>query len=652
MSAHVCRIFQSLYNELPDDGDEPKRENGAVVLYETYCPINDSGNQQCNSNLDKIIAGFGYLLPQLFGNVDNEEDHEDQEDNYVYYALLWVSYKLQQLNKNNDKPIGLNEFFNKHIAKGDWYEEFKEQIESKIHLVDKEIDIDLMSDVYYIFKQMCGGLSNQEDDFNYLEDFSTYYYSVKICAEKLKKSSNNGNADISDDQYLAIYDMLHHVYADFRKDYLKNNPECDKIPDLPNFKEIEVTPEPDLDEPDLDELDPQENTNEDPETQDGDVDNIPICPDSEFEDPEIEETVVELENFDIEEEVCIENWAPESPNFETELPIFEAQIFDFHIELPKFETELPIIEDEIPKLEPEHLNFEIGLPKPEPKLPDFIGGLEVSDMEVGYPIAPENLFFIDTGFSKLEDDLSIYEVKYSDLESNPPNIVDELYVPENELSYPMVKPEIIDFELPDLNIEQNDSDNQSQPHQINILTFDDPFKNPENFSDNIMCKLYGPKSVYCNRIVCNRIKIGVIALSIPIILVFIYKYFPWKRTKKPKKTKKMKKVVNLLDRKKTKTIGINSIDDKKTMQITINSDDKKKTTKKIIDSNDKEKTPKRIINSNDKEKTAKRIISSNNGKTTLLFNIYKQMQLSPMPFIHLFMLLIFFIFKRKKDSIE
>ncbi|SCL91431.1 CIR protein, partial [Plasmodium chabaudi adami] len=482
MSAHVCRIFQSLYNELPDEGDEPKRENGAVVLYETYCPINENGNQQCNSNLDKIIAGFGYLLPQLFGNVDNEEDHEDQEDNYVYYALLWVSYKLQQLNKNNDKPIGLNEFFNKHIAKGDWYEEFKEQIESKIHLVDKEIDIDLMSDVYYIFKQMCGTLSNQEDNFNYLEDFSSYYYSVKICAEKLKKRSNNGNADISDDQYLAIYDMLQHVYADFRKDYLKNNPECDKIPDLPNFKEIEVTPEPDLDEPN-----PQENTNEDPETQDGDVDNIPICPDSELEDPEIEETVVELENFDIEEEVCIENWAPESPNFETELPIFEAQIFDFHIELPKIETELPIIEDEIPKLEPEHLNFEIGLPKPEPKLPDFIDGLEVSDMEVGYPIAPENLFFIDTGFSKLEDDLSIYEVKYSDLESNPPNIVDELYVPENELSYPMVKPEIIDFELPDLNIEQNDSDNQSQPHQINILTFDDPFKNPENFSDNIMC---------------------------------------------------------------------------------------------------------------------------------------------------------------------
>ncbi|SCL91292.1 hypothetical protein PCHCB_000540000 [Plasmodium chabaudi chabaudi] len=212
---------------------------------------------------------------------------------------------------------------------------------------------------------------------------------------------------------------------------------------------------------------------------------------------------------------------------------------------------------------------------------------------------------------------------------------------------------VLDFELADVNIEQNDSDNQSNSHQTNTLEFDDPFKNPENFSDSIMCKLYGPKSVYCNRIICNRVKIGVIALSIPIVLVFIYKYFPWKRTKKPKKTKKMKRVVNLLDRKKTKKIDINSIDDKKTMQITINSDDKKKTPKRIINSNDKEKTRKRIINSNDKGKTRKRIINYNDKeKTTLLFNIYKQMRLSPMPFIHLFMLLIFFSFKRKKNSIE
>ncbi|SCL88417.1 CIR protein, partial [Plasmodium chabaudi adami] len=552
MSAHVCRIFQSLYDQLPDEDDKPKKTNDTVLLYETFCPINEDGYQKCNSDLDKISAGFGYLLPQLFGNVDHEGEHEDQKGNYVYYGLLWISYKLQQLNKNNDRSTILYDFFNSHIVKGDWYEEYKEEIENKTHLINKEVDIDLMSDVYYIFKQMCKTLSNYEDDHSSLEDFSMYYNSVKICAEKLKKHSHHSNTDSSGGQYLAIYDMLQRVYDDFRKDYFKNDSECN-FPDLPDFKEVEVPPESDLDKSDS-----QENTNEHQETQDGEVDN-----------QQNKENIEELGDLEVLEELG-DVFIVEKPNLDNLIP-----------ELSNIEMDPPIFLDGI-----EVLDIESEFPY----------------LEVEYPDVQEELFYIDTEFSKLEDDLPFFEVKYSDLENDAPNIVDELYVPENELSYLVMEPKnkdleipVLDFELPDLNIEQNDSDNQSQPHQTNTLEFGDPFKNPENFSDSIMCKLYGPKSVYCNRIICNRIKIGVIALSIPIVLVFIYKYFPWKRTKKPKKTKKMKRVVNLLDRKKTKKIDINSIDDKKTIQTIINSNDKKKTPKRIINSNDKEKTPKRII---------------------------------------------------------
>ncbi|SCL87018.1 CIR protein [Plasmodium chabaudi adami] len=618
MSAHVCRIFQSLYDQLPDEDDEPKKTNDTVLLYETFCPINEYGYQKCNSDLDKISAGFGYLLPQLFGNVDHEEEHEDQKGNYVYYGLLWISYKLQQLNKNNDKSSVLYDFFNSHIVKGDWYEEYKEEIENKTHLINKEVDIDLMSDVYYIFKQMCKTLSNDEDDFSNLEDFSMYYNSVKICAEKLKKCSKDGSTDPSSNQYLAIYDMLQSVYNDFRKDYFKNNSECDNVPDLPDFKEIEVTPEPDLPKSDS-----QENTNEPPETQDN-VDNKQANPESELEQPKNNEAVKELWDVEIEGEICLENLKPELPDFEIKLAKFETELPDFEIELAKFETELPKFSD---PLEVSDIEVDAEI---------ILDELGVSNMEVEYSDVHDDFFYIDTYFSKLEDELSFSEDKYSSMK---PHNIDFIF-PD------------LDNEQTDLDIEQNDSDNQSQPHQTNTLKFDDPFKNPENFSDSIMCKLYGPKSVYCNRIICNRIKIGVIALSIPIVLVFVYKYFIWKRTKKPKKTKKMKRIINLLDRKKTKKIDINSIDDKKAMQTIINSNDKKKTTKRIINFNDKKKTTKRIINFNGKKKTIKRNIRSDNGKASLLFNIYKQMRLSPMPFIHLFMLLIFFIFKRKKDSIE
>ncbi|SCL92820.1 CIR protein [Plasmodium chabaudi chabaudi] len=638
MSAHVCEMFQSLYAQIPDeDGDINQRDN-KNLLYLSYCPQNGDEHQKCNTDLDRISAGFGYLVPQLYNNVESEEDHGDQKGNYIYYGMMWICYKLQQINEKDGSSINLKEFFNNYVVNGEWYGEIKEYVEPHMSLLNNDNIIEHMSNIYQIFKQMCKIFSNNDEQIDNI-NFMSYYESVKSCGENiLKKNSNDANRDISD-SCPALYDVLNHIYNDFKNDCIAimNSP-INALPDIPNIEEIKKTLESNSEN-----LDSQDSTDRNHESQDWGSENCErTIPENELEPPQNNNTIEEI-------------FKPDLSTFEIKLANFETELPHFEIELAKFEPELPNVLDgiEVPDIEIGHQIFLDGV-----EVPDIES--EFPHLEIEYPDVQEELFYIDTEFSKLEDDLPFFEVKYLDLENDSPNIVDELYVPEAELSNSAMIPQIIDFNFPDLNNEQTDfdneqadSDNQSQPHQINTLIFDNPFENPENFSDNIMCKLHGPKSVYCNRIICNRIKIGVIALSIPIVLVFIYKYFPWKRTKKPKKTKKMKRVVNLLDRKKTKKIDINSIDDKKTIQTIINSNDKKKTPKRIINSNDKEKTRKRIINSNDKEKTRKRIINSNDKeKTTLLFNIYKQMQLSPMPFIHLFMLLIFFIFKRKKNSIE
>ncbi|VTZ67607.1 CIR protein [Plasmodium chabaudi chabaudi] len=625
MSAHVCEIFGNLYMQLPDGDDEVNLGNGASLLYESYCPTNNGQHGTCNTDYDKIGAGFGYLLTQLFNNVESEEEHENQKGNYVHYGLMWISYKLQQLNEKNSQSIGLNDFFSNYIINGEWYDDIEEYVEPKMFLLNNDINIEHMSDIYKIFKQMCKIFSNDADDIDDL-DFTGYYESVKSCGENiLKKNSNYGGNDTRDSHCRALYDMLEHVYNDFKKDYVEvMGPQTNELPEIPKIEEIKEIIESKLDESD---------------SQDDVPNSEHINSTNDLEPQQNEETTEDPTNNILLDGFAVPYYEITTPDYEITVPDYEFTITNYKphdfldgVEVPDIEIDAEIVFD----------------------------GIELPDTEAEYPDAQDDFFYIDA-------DLSFFEDKYAYLENDPqnivdalfvsensiPNIVDELYVPEDDLSYPMVKPKIIDFEWPDLNIEQNDSDNQPQPHQINTLKFDDPFKHPENFSDSIMCKLHGPKSVYCNRIICNRIKIGVIALSIPIVLVFIYKYFPWKRTKKPKKTKKMKKVINLLDRKKTKKIDIHSIDDKKTIQTIINSNDKKKTPKRIINSNDKEKTRKRIINSNDKGKTRKRIINYNDKeKTTLLFNIYKQMRLSPMPFIHLFMLLILFIFKRKKNSIE
>ncbi|SCL92741.1 CIR protein, partial [Plasmodium chabaudi adami] len=495
-------MFQSLYGQLPDDDDDFNQTDNKNLLYVTYCPKNGDEYQKCNTDYERISAGFGYLLGQLFDNVDSEEDHGDQKGNYVYYGLLWISYKLQQSNKKNNKSIGLYEFFNNHIANGEWYDVIEEYVRPKMSLLNKDVNIDHMIKIYYILKDMCKIFSNDADNVDDF-DFMSYYESVKSCGKNIFKKNNNSSDtdnDTSDSSCIALYDMLEHVYNDFKKDYIdKMNLPNDVLPDLPKIDEIKVTLESDL----------QENTNGTPESQDDGPQNPDyvengeqIIPENELDQPQNNNTIEE-------------NFKPDLSTFEIKLANFETELPHFEIELAKFEPELPNVLDGI-----EVPDIEIG-----PQI--FLDGLEVSDIEVEYPDTQDYFFDIDT-------DLSFFEDKYSDLENDPKsivdalfvsendpqNIIDELYVSENELSYPIVKPQIIEFDFPDLNIEQtdldierNDSDNQSHPHQINTLIFDNPFENPENFSDNIMCKLHGPKSVYCNRIICNRIKIGVIALS-------------------------------------------------------------------------------------------------------------------------------------------
>ncbi|SCL93702.1 hypothetical protein PCHDK_000534400 [Plasmodium chabaudi adami] len=88
----------------------------------------------------------------------------------------------------------------------------------------------------------------------------------------------------------------------------------------------------------------------------------------------------------------------------------------------------------------------------------------------------------------------------------------------------------------------------------------------------------------------------------------------------------MKKAINMVVANKTTKTVTNSTDGKKQVQIIIKSSSQKKQTKKSINSDYGEKSPS--------------------------LNIYQLMQADPVPFINLFFLLIFFVYKRKRDFIE
>ncbi|CAD2092896.1 PIR protein CIR protein [Plasmodium vinckei brucechwatti] len=107
--------------------------------------------------------------------------------------------------------------------------------------------------------------------------------------------------------------------------------------------------------------------------------------------------------------------------------------------------------------------------------------------------------------------------------------------------------------------------------------------------------------------------IGIISISIFAFLAIMYKYLSLGCTSKSKRKKSMKKVIN-------------SIGGKRPIQIIIKSYDRNKDLKPVINSVDRKKDP--------------------------LINIYKLMQADPIPFINLFFLLIFFVYKRQLNYLE
>ncbi|WBY57628.1 PIR protein [Plasmodium yoelii yoelii] len=177
-------MFNSLYKQLPDEDNNVKQLDSKDLLYTYYCPKKGEEYGKCNSDIDKVSASFVYLLSQLFGNVESDEEHGDQKDHNVNYV------------------------------KGDWYEEDKKYGEHKMDLFNKEIDTDLM------------------------KDSTRYYQSVKSYAEKFKQFSNHADIDTSYNLYLDVYYMLKNVYNDFINDYYKNNPQNNAPPKLPEIDKI------------------------------------------------------------------------------------------------------------------------------------------------------------------------------------------------------------------------------------------------------------------------------------------------------------------------------------------------------------------------------------------------------------------------------
>ncbi|CAD2099623.1 CIR protein PIR protein [Plasmodium vinckei lentum] len=143
----------------------------------------------------------------------------------------------------------------------------------------------------------------------------------------------------------------------------------------------------------------------------------------------------------------------------------------------------------------------------------------------------------------------------------------------------------------------------------------DPPSTGSGITTGTVVKMNEKSSIWCigPNDKCGITGISIIVISISIILTIIYKYISFGSAKNSKKKKSMRRVIN-------------SIGGKRPVQI--------------------------IIKSVDMKKMATPVINPIRGKKKSLLNIYKLMQADPVPFINLFFLLIFFVYKRKLNYLE
>ncbi|CDS44768.1 PIR protein [Plasmodium yoelii] len=207
MNSNVCKLINDIDTYFFDDLNNPREDTSGIFL-STYCP-----GSNCSSDEEKIISGFIMLL----NNLESLES-----DKILEYAILWLSYKLNQKKENGTTK--LYDFYTNRIEKIDFYKgkicNVSDDdinmgvIEEKIRSMD--IDIKDISNFYDAFKSLCNMYIEIDAKTNTecnkcLEDAGEFF-------EKCEKVKNV--FDITKgSSYLQLWLSLSKDYKDFENNY-------------------------------------------------------------------------------------------------------------------------------------------------------------------------------------------------------------------------------------------------------------------------------------------------------------------------------------------------------------------------------------------------------------------------------------------------
>ncbi|VTZ67882.1 CIR protein [Plasmodium chabaudi chabaudi] len=237
MASAVCNAIKAIDNFIVVKEGNIGVNISFKEILNPYCTVKSLVNkEECQSYNEMVSSAFILLLKFL--NLVDVYDGDLTNDRLAEYAILWLSYKL---NQNPQKGINtLNDFYTRNIGKNthytsttddiDVYKSYKDFIDKNNDLMT--VNIKEISQFYAPFKSLCG---------MYIECNGKKTNHTK-CLEKANEfvenfEKLNGNSDITgNSSYRHILYTLSADYNSLKSDCAEKCTDCKDIPILSEIK--------------------------------------------------------------------------------------------------------------------------------------------------------------------------------------------------------------------------------------------------------------------------------------------------------------------------------------------------------------------------------------------------------------------------------
>ncbi|ETB59962.1 hypothetical protein YYC_03312 [Plasmodium yoelii 17X] len=236
MDDTLCGKIDFVRKYFPDDSSDTATLNfDENNNFMQYCTNKGSEQNKCHTDLDKITAGFLWLLAQYYSMSIDNSYNENSTNSFFLYMISWFSYKLKQNSENNS--IQINDYYNKNVKNNDKYNGFTKDAYTFTDLekvLNKKsdfmnINIEDLSKFYDVFKLLCNIHNNvaQNKPSDILSNSATSF--VNDLTEL------NNNSKIEGTVRSKILPVLSTDYDNLKNICTRKGINCKDFPSLPEI---------------------------------------------------------------------------------------------------------------------------------------------------------------------------------------------------------------------------------------------------------------------------------------------------------------------------------------------------------------------------------------------------------------------------------